>query len=820
MTSNSVISREREEHWQRVWDALDPYTVPPGPPGPGARPRYLLTMFPYPSGDLHMGHAEVFAIEDAIARYWRLRGHQVLNPIGWDSFGLPAENAAIRRGEHPATYTEENIATQAASIRRYAVSFDFSRRLHTHDPEYYRWTQWLFLQLHARGLAYRGAGWVNWCPQDATVLANEQVVAGRCERCGAEVVRRELTQWLVGITQYADRLLDDMAQLEGHWPDRILTMQWNWIGRSEGVRIRFAADGGAHRDQDAHLEVFTTRPETLAGVTFLAVAPESETAWAWCAPEARDALARYREQVATRTEIERAAVGQDKTGVPLGTSVRNPLTGEAVPVWAADYVLAGYGTGAVMGVPAGDERDAEFAAAMGIPSVPAGMAGSPAEGGPDWPDPAAVIEELEAVGAGEAARSYRLRDWLVSRQRYWGAPIPMVHCPDCGVVPVPEDQLPVQLPDLRGEELVPQGTSPLAGATEWLQVDCPACGGSAQRDTDTMDTFVDSSWYFLRYLSPGRSDVPFEPADADGWMPVDAYVGGVEHANLHLLYARFITKVLHDAGWLTANEPFASLLNQGQVINRGAAMSKSLGNGVELAEQLDTYGVDAVRLAILFSGPPADDLDWADVHPEALHRFQARALRLARDVGMAGAPGASSASAEAGAAGAHGASAEAAAVRRSTHRAMAEITELMDARRLNVVVARLMELVSAGRKAIDTGPGAGDPAVRELAEAAAVTMSLFAPYTAEEMWAALGHQPSVAQACWPEVDPTLLIADEVEAVVQVAGKVRAHLRVPAQIGEEELRRRALELEKVRQLLDGGEPRRVVVRAPHLVNVVP
>ncbi|HIZ35474.1 MAG TPA: leucine--tRNA ligase, partial [Candidatus Ruania gallistercoris] len=763
-TTRPPISRDREAYWQRIWDALDPYTVPTGPPDARARPRYLLTMFPYPSGDLHMGHAEVFAIEDAIARYWRLQGHQVLNPIGWDSFGLPAENAAISRGEHPATYTEQNIATQAASIRRYAVSFDFSRRLHTHDPDYYRWTQWLFLQLHARGLAYRGAGWVNWCPQDATVLANEQVIAGRCERCGAAVVRRELTQWLVRITEYADRLLDDMAQLEGRWPDRILSMQRNWIGRSEGAAIRFAGDGGARPDQDAHLEVFTTRPETLAGVTFLAVAPESETAWAWCAPEARDALTTYREQVATRTEIERSAVGQEKTGVPLGTTVWHPLTGDPVPVWAADYVLAGYGTGAVMGVPAGDERDAAFAAAMDIPASPAGAETDPASGAePGWPDPGVIVTQLEAAGAGGRARSYRLRDWLVSRQRYWGAPIPMVHCPACGVVPVPEEDLPVQLPDLRGADLVPEGVSPLAGATEWLQVDCPACGGPAQRDTDTMDTFVDSSWYFLRYLSPGRDDVPFDPEDAEAWMPVDAYVGGVEHANLHLLYSRFITKVLRDAGWLAADEPFASLLNQGQVINRGAAMSKSLGNGVDLAEQLDRYGVDAVRLAILFSGPPADDLDWADVRPEAMHRFQARALRLARDVGAAGALEASGASADAVAGGAHGASsasAEAAAVRRGTHRAMAEITALMEARRLNVVVARLMELVSAGRKAIDSGPGAGDPAVRELAEAVAVTMSLFAPYTAEEMWAALGRQPSVAQARWPEVDPALLVADE------------------------------------------------------------
>lgn len=782
-----IPSPEVEARWQRYWAEHQTFRTHDD----GTRPRrYLLTMFPYPSGDLHMGHAEVFALEDVVARYWRLRGYDVLNPIGWDSFGLPAENAAIRRGEHPAVFTEANIATQAASIRRYGVSFDWSRRLETHRPDYYRWTQWLFLRLYERGLAYRAAALVNWCPRDRTVLANEQVVAGRCERCGAYVERRELTQWFFRITAYADRLLNDLDGLEGRWPARVVAMQRNWIGRSTGARVRFAVvtrpDGGT-----SDVEAFTTRPETLPGVTFVAVAPESEVAQALCAPDRAAMLAEYRTRAVAAGEIARSATSLEPTGLFLGAWVRHPFDGRALPVWAADYVLPGYGTGAVMGVPAHDARDAVFAAAHGLPTG----AGELDRG---------ALDALVTAGRGEPATSYRLRDWLVSRQRYWGAPIPMVHCPACGVVPVPDDELPVHLPDLRGPELLPQGRSPLADADAWREVPCPACGGRAERDPDTMDTFVDSSWYFLRYCSPGRDDVPFDQADLHRWMPADLYVGGGEHAILHLLYARFVTKVLHDAGRTDAIEPWTALLNQGQVINRGKAMSKSLGNGVELASELDRHGVDTVRLAMVFSGPPEDDVDWADVAPDAMRRFLGRALRLARDVGNA----------------APGDGPGAAALRRAVHRIVHDAEGLLERHRFNVVVARVMELVSAARRAADGERGPGDPAVREAAETAAILLSLFAPYTAEEMWAALGRPPSVAEATWPAVDPALLVADTKTAVVQVGGKVRDRLHVPADIDAEELRERALASPAVTRALAGRQVARAVVRAPDLVNLVP
>jgi leucyl-tRNA synthetase len=610
----------------------------------GARPRrYLLTMFPYPSGDLHMGHAEVFAITDVVARYWRAKGFDVLNPVGWDSFGLPAENAAIRRGEHPAAYTEANIATQAASIRRYGVSFDWSRRLHTHEPEYYRWTQWLFARLHERGLAYRAAAEVNWCPKDRTVLANEQVVDGACERCGTVVVARTLTQWFFRITAYADRLLDDMELLEPGWPPHVLTMQRNWIGRQDG---------------------------------------------------------------------------------PDGTT-------------------------------------------------------------------------------------YRLHDWLVSRQRYWGAPIPVVHCPECGEVVVPDDQLPVELPHLEGDELVPGDVSPLAGARDWVRTTCPRCGGPAERDTDTMDTFVDSSWYFLRYLSPGYDGGPFRPEDAARWMPAALYVGGVEHATMHLLYARFVTKVLYDMGLVPSPEPYARLLNQGQVVNHGKAMSKSLGNGVDLAAELDRHGVDAVRLAMLFSGPPEDDVDWADVSPEAMRKFLARVLRLDDRWSSLSRRGPRQAR-----------PADGGALRRAVHRTVHDVDGLVEAGRFNVAIARLMELVGEVRRAASDGGAGGRAEIyREAVEAVAVLLSLFAPHTAQELWERLGHTTPVAAQPWPAVDPALLVTTVVEAVVQVDGKVRDRLTVPADVAASDLERAALARPAVARAVGDQAVRRVVVRPPRLVNVV-
>jgi len=819
--------REIQGKWQRHWAEIDPFRASDDPDDPRER-FYLVDMFPYPSGDLHMGHAEAYAIGDALARYWFLRGKNVLHPIGWDAFGLPAENAAIRRNSHPADWTYANIETQAASFRRYAVSFDWTRRLATCEPEYYRWNQWLFLRFYERGLAYRKGGYVNWCPKDQTVLANEQVINGHCERCGTEVVRRVLTQWYFKITEYADRLLDDARALEGHWPDRVLTMQRNWIGRSTGAQVRFTVEG-----RDEPVTVYTTRPDTLYGATFFVVAADSALAAELCTDSQRAEFEAYLARVRKLTDIERQSTDREKTGVFLGVHAINPVNGERIPVWAADYVLPDYGTGAIMAVPAHDQRDLDFARKFGLPVriVVATDLPDPAETGVATPGDGAlvnsgpldglskaeaiarIIEILAAQGLGDAAVSYRLRDWLLSRQRFWGTPIPIIHCPACGEVPVPEDQLPVLLPDLRGADLSPKGVSPLAAATDWVNVSCPKCGGAAKRDTDTMDTFVDSSWYQFRYCSPGYDGGPFRPSDVARWAPVDLYVGGVEHAILHLLYARFFTKVLQDMGMVEFGEPFTRLVNQGQVINGGKAMSKSLGNGVDLGEQIDRFGVDAVRLTMIFASPPEDDIDWADVNPDAMVKFLGRVRRIAGDVAAAGGP--------AGSVPGDGD----VALRRVTHKTIEEATRQVEGYHLNVVVARLMELVSATRRAIDSGPGATDPAVREAAEALAVMLSLFAPYTAEECWtelgraAASGPAASVARAAWPVADPALLVQETVTCVVQVNGKVRDRLEVPPAVTEDELRELALAAPGVTRALAGLGVQRVIVRPPKLVNIV-
>ncbi|GAB3623913.1 leucine--tRNA ligase [Mariniluteicoccus endophyticus] len=809
-----------QERWQKFWD--DDKTFEPLDDGSRER-RYVLDMFPYPSGDLHMGHAEAFVMGDVVARYWRLRGFDVMHPIGWDSFGLPAENAAIKRNAHPAEWTYANIDTQANSFKRYGLSLDWSRRLHTSDPEYYRWTQWLFTRFFQRGLAYRKNSYVNWCPNDQTVLANEQVVQGACERCGAAVTKRQLNQWYFKITEYADRLLDDMAQLEGSWPDRVLAMQRNWIGRSEGAHVDFVIDG-----RDEPVTVFTTRPDTLYGATFMVVAPDAPLAAEICSDDQREAFDAYVEKTKQATEIERQSTEREKSGVFLGVHATNPVTGEKMPVWAADYVLADYGTGAVMAVPAHDQRDLDFATEFDLPVrmvVDTGDA-DPAESrvatagdgayvnsGPldGLTDKVAgvsrIIEVLGERGTGRGTTNYRLRDWLLSRQRFWGCPIPIIHCGTCGEVPVPDDQLPVELPDLRGAALAPKGTSPLAGpdAKEWREVACPTCGGPAERDTDTMDTFVDSSWYFFRYCSPGHDQGPFDPADVARWMPVDQYVGGVEHAILHLLYMRFFTKVLHDMGLVEFDEPMRRLLNQGQVINQGKAMSKSLGNGVDLGAQIDKYGVDAIRTTVVFAGPPEEDIDWADVSPGSTLKFLQRAYRVASDVTSE--PGTDASGGDV-------------TLRRVTHKTVVDVTQLLDSYRFNVVVAKLMELVNATRKAIDTGCGAGDPAVREAGEALTVMLSLVAPYLAEEMWEALGHQPSVANAVWPDADPDLLVAESVECVVQVKGKVRAKLQVSPDATDDELSALALADPNVQRSLEGRDVRKVIVRAPKLVSIVP
>ncbi|WP_073706218.1 leucine--tRNA ligase [Glutamicibacter sp. 0426] len=814
--------KDIESKWLPVWDELQVFK----PADDGSRERrYVLDMFPYPSGDLHMGHAEAFAMGDVVARYWRLRGYDVMHPIGWDSFGLPAENAAIKRNAHPAEWTYKNIDTQAASFKRYAISADWSRRLHTSDPEYYRWTQWLFNKFYEKGLAYRKDHPVNWCPKDQTVLANEQVVNGACERCGTAVTKKSLNQWYFKITDYADRLLEDMDQLKGHWPERVLLMQKNWIGRSEGAEVTFEIE--AHEDQPAvKIPVFTTRPDTLYGATFMVVAADADLAGELVTAEHREALEAYQEQVKALSEIERQSTEREKTGVFTGRYGINPLSGEKLPIWAADYVLADYGTGAIMAVPAHDQRDLDFARTFDLPVrvvVDTGEEDPNATGIATAGEGqlvnsgqldglgkaeaiARAIEIVEAAGTGKHTVNFRLRDWLLSRQRFWGTPIPIIHCADCGEVPVPEDQLPVRLPDnLRGEQLAPKGTSPLAAAEEWVNVPCPKCGGAAKRDTDTMDTFVDSSWYFLRFVSPNYAEGPFDPKAVRDWMPVGQYVGGVEHAILHLLYSRFFTKVIHDLGLIDATEPFSALLNQGQVLNGGKAMSKSLGNGVDLGEQLDKFGVDAVRLTMVFASPPEDDVDWADVSPSGSQKFLARAWRIAQDV--ASEPGVDYAAGDK-------------ALRQVTHRTVHEAAQLLDSGKFNVVIAKAMELVNATRKTIDSGAGAADPAVREAATVLAQLLSMFAPYTAEDMWEALGYAPSVVTSAWPQVDESLLVDDTITAVVQIKGKVRARLEVSVDITEDELREQALAHESVIRMLDGKEPLKVIVRAPKLVNVVP
>ncbi|HWL79212.1 leucine--tRNA ligase [Microbacterium sp.] len=836
-----------QQKWQARWEAADPFRAGGDD---DTRPRkYVLGMFPYPSGDLHMGHAESYAYVDIVARFWRHRGYNVLNPIGWDSFGLPAENAAIQRGADPREWTYANIAQHKKSFREYGSSYDWSRILHTSDPEYYRWNQWLFQRLYERGLAYRKDSPVNWCPNDQTVLANEQVVDGRCERCGAEVTKKKLTQWYFKITEYADRLLDDLNQLEGFWPQKVIRMQRNWIGRSVGADIDFEIEG-----RDEKVTVFSTRPDTLHGATFFVVAPDSDLAAelaAGASAEVRMRFQDYLDTVGRESEIERQNTDRPKTGVFLERYAINPINGERLPIWAADYVLADYGHGAVMAVPAHDQRDLDFARAFGlpikvvvdttapitgaIPVIPTDENGVPLESAVEeasladiHPEKtgialtgegrminsgsldglskrnaiARIIEELEAKGVGRAAKSYRLRDWLISRQRFWGTPIPMIHTKDGRVVPVPDDQLPLTLPDAKGLDLAPKGTSPLGAATEWMNTVDPETGEPALRDPDTMDTFVDSSWYFLRFLSPNDPNEAFSSAEAAKWAPVDYYIGGVEHAILHLLYARFITKALYDMGYIDFTEPFSNLINQGMVLLGGSKMSKSKGNLVEFASSMIDPGADAVRTAIAFAGPVEDDIDWADVSTTGAQKFLARALRVAADV-----------TSDPDVVWAEGDQ----ALRRVTHRLLADAPGLIEQTKFNVVVARLMELVNAIRKTIDTGAGPADPAVREAAEVTAMILDLFAPHTAEEMWELLGHEPFVGLVTWRHPDPTLLVEETVKAVVQIDGKVRATIDVSARIGADELEALARENEKVQRSLAGREITRAVVRPPKVVS---
>ncbi len=804
-----------EPRWVAAWEAEGLYRASEEPGD--ERPRfYALDMFPYPSGDLHMGHAEAFSGGDAVARYRALRGDNVLHPIGWDAFGLPAENAAIKRGAAPPTWTYANIEQQAATFKRLGMSFDWSRRLQSCDPEYYRWTQWLFLRFFAKGLAYRKASPVNWCPTDATVLANEQVVQGACERCGSMVERRDLTQWFFKITDYAQRLLDDVDTLV-EWPERVLTMQRNWIGRSEGAEVTFTI-----AETGEEMTVFTTRPDTLWGATFFVLAVEhpavrglAELGGTWAQVEP---LVRRAEQTSL---VDREAA-DTKEGVFLGVHAVNPVNGARIPCFAAPYVLMGYGTGAIMAVPAHDQRDFDFARRHGVPvraviqpegetldgdTMTEAYAGEgvivnsgPFDGRPTPDSIGEVIAWLESEGRGHGAINFRLRDWLLSRQRYWGAPIPIVHCPTCGEVAVPDDQLPVRLPE--DVDFTPGGDSPLARHPTWKYVACPSCGGDAVRDTDTMDTFVDSSWYFFRYCSPGYQQGPFRTEDVNRWMPVGQYTGGVEHAILHLLYSRFFTKVLFDLGMVGFTEPFPRLMNQGQVIYDGASMSKSKGNIVEPMPIVERWGADTMRLTILFAGPFEDDIDWkliagdADKRP-GVHAWLGRVF------------------AAVGGAVARGDAAEPDALVRRTHRTIKGVTDDMDRFRFNTAISKLMVLTNEMRSALDAGAGA-----LSAARALTVMLAPLAPFAAEELWRVeLGQATSVHRASWPTFDPALIVEDTVTLVVQVDGKVRDKVPVASDASEEDAVAIARASAGAQRALEGHEVVKVIARPPKLVNFV-
>ncbi|MFM7170220.1 MAG: leucine--tRNA ligase [Cyanobium sp.] len=855
--------QEIETHWQQRWrdDQLDRTQEPSE-----SRPAYYaLSMFPYPSGSLHMGHVRNYVITDVVARQQRMLGRRVLHPMGWDAFGLPAENAAIERGVDPAQWTEHNIAQMRAQLERLGLSIDWSREVTTCKPEYYRWTQWLFLQFWEAGLAYRKEATVNWDPLDQTVLANEQVDGeGRSWRSGALVEKRKLKQWFLNITAYADPLLDDLQDLP-HWPERVRTMQANWIGRSTGAELDFPVVDSDGAPTGASITVFTTRPDTLYGVTYLVLAPEHPFVPSLTTAEHRLTVEAFCDLVAAESEQERTAEDRPKRGVAIGASVRNPASGEIIPLWIADYVLADYGSGAVMGVPAHDQRDFLFARQHELPirqviipegSDPTAFAGAawtepgvmihsgPLEGMPSEEAKGRIVAEAEAGGWGRSRVQYRLRDWLISRQRYWGCPIPMVHCPHCGDVPVPADQLPVLLPT--GLALEGRGGSPLGQLASWLEVNCPSCGQPARRETDTMDTFMCSSWYYLRYADPWNEQAPFSQEAVNQWLPVDQYVGGIEHAILHLLYSRFFTKVLRDRGLLNFSEPFDRLLTQGMVQgltyrnpqngkyiapadvadpidprdpNNGERlivsfdkMSKSKYNGVDPSSVVDRYGADTARMFILFKAPPEKDLEWDDADVEGQHRFLQRIWRLvegAADMADAGAADSSDlASTEKD-------------LRRAVHTAIQEVSsDLEGDLQLNTAVSELMKLANAMTTLL---PEVRSTVAQEALRTLVLLLAPFAPHLAEELWHRLAPSTpftSVHQQSWPVVDATALARDTIPLVIQVKGKVRGSLEVPADADASTLEQLALQSDVAAKWLEGQPPRRVIVVPGKLVNLVP
>jgi leucyl-tRNA synthetase len=811
-----------EPRWQALWAQEGTWEVSNEPDG---RPEsYVLEMLPYPSGEPHIGHLKNYAIGDAVAHFQRRTGRRVLHPMGYDAFGLPAENHAIRTGVHPRQSTNESIASFQRAFRRWGISIDWTREFATHEPTYYRWTQWIFLKLLEQGLAYRKEAAVNWCPHDATVLANEQVIDGHCERCGHEVEIRQLEQWFFRITDYADRLLDDLDAIR--WPENVKAMQRNWIGRSEGAEVSFRCE-----ELGIDYTVFTTRPDTLFGATFFVIAPEHPDIERLAAGTEQEAeVHHYINRALTESPEDRGAADKPKTGVALGRTVTNPVTGEQIPMYVADYVLMEYGTGAVMAVPAHDQRDFDFARAYGLAIR---QVVAPADGAEIAADAAftafgddavlvnsgdftglstteaktAIVARLERERIGNASVNFRLRDWLLSRQRYWGCPIPVIYCESCGLVPVPEDQLPVELPEV--EDYRPRGRSPLAAAEDWVATTCPSCGRPGRRETDTMDTFVDSSWYFLRYCDARNDAVPWDPTALAEWMPVDQYIGGVEHAILHLLYARFFVKALADMGLVGVQEPFSALFTQGMILGPdGQKMSKSRGNVISPQPIVERFGIDAARCYVLFIGPPDQDAAWSETSLEGVHRFLSRLWRLGEEL-SAGTPAPGAAESPADAQG------DALALVRKANWAIDKVTgDLAGRFAFNTAIAAVMELVNE----LYRHPEA-DPAARRFATATAASLLFpFAPHLGSEVYERLTGQ-RVWEQPWPAADAAMLVADTFELVCMVNGKVRDRVPAPSGADRAELERLAMASRGVSGYVDGAPIAKVIVVPDKLVNVV-
>ncbi|MGB9810169.1 MAG: leucine--tRNA ligase [Dictyoglomus turgidum] len=793
--------QEIEPKWQKKWNEDKLYHVTERS---DKQKYYTLVMFPYPSGDLHMGHMRNYTIGDVVARYYTMKGYNVLNPMGWDAFGQPAENAAIKNKVHPKEWTYRNIARMKEQLFKMGVVYDWDREVTACAPDYYKWTQWIFLKLYERGLAYRKKAPANWCPTCKTVLANEEVIDGRCWRCKTPVERREFEQWFFKITEYAEALLNDLDTLE-HWPEKVKLMQKNWIGKSEGLEFYFEVQG-----MDEKIYVYTTRPDTIYGVTFVVLAPEHPLVEKITTPEHLDKVREYIRQAKNKSELERLTSEKEKTGVFTGSYAIHPLTKQPIPIYVADYVLATYGTGAIMAVPAHDSRDYDFAVKFNLPIIPV-ITLDPNKA-PELPYEEEgiminsgeyngmkssefwklIVEKFENLGIGKKKVQYRLRDWLISRQRYWGAPIPIIYCPNCGIVPVPYEDLPVELPELSDFEPTGTGESPLAKVPEFVNTKCPKCGSPARRETDTLATFVDSSWYYFRYTDPHNDKEPFSRNKAEYWMPVDQYTGGIEHAILHLLYSRFITKVLYDAGYSPVREPFKRLFTQGMVYKDGQIMSKSLGNIVSVDYMVENYGADTARLFILFVAPPEVDIEWSDEGVEGANRFLNRFWRLVLEDAEVE-PKIDEEQEK--------------LIKRKLHKTIKKVTEDIENFKFNTAIAAIMELTnllfehkrSFGRT----------PAFEEAIRTSILLLSPFVPHITEELWVELGNEYSVHMQKWPSYDPEMIKEEVVTVVIQINGRVRDRIDVNADAIQEEILKLALERDNVKRYLDNKEIKKIV-----------